>query len=105
MPIGDPIRPPGDQPSMTPALRDSRGQSTHKYYKVAEVASILRVKKEFVYELVESGQLKALRLSPRRIRIPATALEEFEASRQGKAPQASKPPHTGRPLITRGFKR
>ena len=37
----------------------------------------MRVKKAYVYELVAQGKIRALRLSERRIRIPAEALEEF----------------------------
>jgi excisionase family DNA binding protein len=45
--------------------------------KVSETAKILRVKKSFVYELIEQGKLKAIRLSERRIRVPEEALKEF----------------------------
>jgi len=38
-------------------------------YTVIEVAKILKVKKGFVYELIYTGRLKAVKLSERRIRI------------------------------------
>ncbi|TYO94532.1 helix-turn-helix domain-containing protein [Desulfallas thermosapovorans] len=46
-------------------------------YTVAEVSKKLRVRKSFVYELIYTRRLKALKLSERRIRIPSTALDEF----------------------------
>lgn len=46
-------------------------------YTVSEVSKILRVKKSFVYELIYSMRLKAIKLSERRIRISSVALEEF----------------------------
>ncbi|MBC7105399.1 MAG: helix-turn-helix domain-containing protein [Firmicutes bacterium] len=48
-----------------------------RFYTVAEVARLLRVRKSYVYELVAQGRLCALRLSERRIRIPQEALQEF----------------------------
>jgi len=48
-----------------------------RFYTVAEVAGLLRVRKSYVYELVAQGRLPAIRLSARRIRIPHDALEEF----------------------------
>lgn len=54
-------------------------------YTVHEVAKILRVRKSYVYELVAQGRLRALRLSERRIRIPAEALEEFVRQETGRA--------------------
>ncbi|MGQ9498212.1 MAG: helix-turn-helix domain-containing protein [Desulfotomaculales bacterium] len=54
-------------------------------YTVREVAKILRVKKGYVYELLAQGRLRALRLSERRIRIPAEALEEFVRQETARA--------------------
>lgn len=48
-----------------------------QFYTVPEVAKILRVKKSFVYELVYTGRLKAIKLSERRLRIPDKAVSEF----------------------------
>lgn len=54
-------------------------------FTVPEVAKVLRVKKSFVYELVYTGRLKAMRLSERRIRIPEGSLEKFvEQNRVGE---------------------
>lgn len=46
-------------------------------YTVAEVSKKLRVRKSFVYELIYTKRLRALKLSERRIRIPSSALEDF----------------------------
>jgi len=46
-------------------------------YTVAEVSKKLRVRKSFVYELIYTKRLRALKLSERRIRISSTALEDF----------------------------
>lgn len=46
-------------------------------YKVSEVSKILQINKDRVYELIYSGQLKAIRLSRRGIRITEDALKEF----------------------------
>lgn len=51
--------------------------SSMRLYTVSDVASILRVKKSYVYDLICQGRLKAFRISERRIRVPESALEEF----------------------------
>lgn len=48
-----------------------------RLYKVSEVSKILQINKDRVYELIYSGQLKAIRLSRRGIRITEDALKEF----------------------------
>lgn len=48
-----------------------------RFYTVAEVARLLPVRKSYVYELVAQGRLWAMKLSARRIQIPAEALGEF----------------------------
>lgn len=48
-----------------------------KLYTVSEVAKLLKVKKSFIYELVYTGRLKAIKFSERRIRIAELALIEF----------------------------
>lgn len=47
------------------------------FYTAPEVAKILRVKKSYVYELVATGRLKAIKLSERRLRISEDALREY----------------------------
>ncbi len=48
-----------------------------KFYTAPEVAKMLRVKKAYVYELVATRKLKAVRLSERRLRIPEAAVNEY----------------------------
>jgi len=53
-------------------------------YTVPEVAKALRVKKSFVYEMIYTGQLNAMRLSERRIRISEGSLQTFLRKNQFK---------------------
>ncbi len=53
-------------------------------YTVPEVAKILRVKKAFVYELIYTRQLQAVKMSERRIRVPSGALDDFISARSGQ---------------------
>ncbi len=48
-----------------------------KLYTALKVAKILKVKKAYVYELVASKRLKAVKLSERRLRIPEAAVDEY----------------------------
>jgi excisionase family DNA binding protein len=64
-----------------------------RFYTAPEVAKILRVKKAYVYELVITGKLKAIRLSERRLRIPEEALKDYleaEYARQEKGRAGAK---------------
>ena len=56
--------------------------SAPRVYTVPEVAKELRIGRGAAYSLVNSGQLRAIRVG-RSIRIPADAFEEFLASRNG----------------------
>lgn len=46
-------------------------------YTVPEVAKILRVKKGYVYELIYTKRLQAIRMSERRIRVSEESLKTF----------------------------
>ena len=46
-------------------------------YTATEVAKMLRVKKNYVYELVYSKQLDAIRLSERRFRFTQAAIDKY----------------------------
>jgi excisionase family DNA binding protein len=46
-------------------------------YTVEQIAKNLQVRKAFVYELIVTGRLRAVRLSERRFRITENALQEF----------------------------
>jgi excisionase family DNA binding protein len=54
-----------------------------RVYTVFEVAKILRVRKNFVYELIYTGRLNAVRLSERRFRVTEEALQEFMKQEEG----------------------
>ncbi len=53
-----------------------------RYLTPAEAAEALRVSTDTVLRLVSSGDLPAIRVSPRVIRIPVPAFEAFAAGRQ-----------------------
>ena len=53
--------------------------------KVPEVAQVLRCGRNRVYELIASGQLRAVRLGERSIRITREALSDYLAGDRGSA--------------------
>jgi len=68
-------------------------------YTVPEVAKILRVKKGYVYELIYTKRLKALRMSERRIRVSEESLKTFlkqEMSTSTENMTVPALPHLGR---------
>lgn len=73
------------------------------YLTVAEVAEILKVKKAYVYDQIQKGLFKTIRLSERRTRISSESLAEAleELSKQGdiRYTEAAQPPRRGRPRI------
>jgi len=49
-----------------------------KVYTVPEVARMLKISKDTAYMLVYSGQIKTIKVSPKRgLRVPEEALREF----------------------------
>jgi excisionase family DNA binding protein len=48
-----------------------------KTYTAEQVAEILQIRKGFVYDLIYTGRLRAIRLSQRRIRVTEDALRDF----------------------------
>jgi len=54
-----------------------KGVITINLYTVPEIAKMLRVKKNYIYELIYTGELKAIRLSERRFRISENAFNDF----------------------------
>jgi excisionase family DNA binding protein len=46
-------------------------------YTAEQVSKILQVRKAYVYDLIYTGRLKAIRLSKRRFRITEAALRDF----------------------------
>ena len=65
------------------------------YYTPKEVADILRISDDAVVDLVNRGDLPALRVSPRIIRIPVAG---FDLWRSGSAPKRR---HIGIRLATK----
>jgi excisionase family DNA binding protein len=57
---------------------DARG----RYLTPSEAATELRVSTDTVLRLISSGELPALRVSPRIIRIPVPAFVAFQAGRR-----------------------
>ena len=52
---------------------------------VPEVAAMLGIQRERAYNMVRDGEIPAIRLSPRRIRVRKSALNEWLASRESAA--------------------
>ncbi len=46
-------------------------------FTVAQAAKILKVNKNYIYQLIYTNKLKAIRLSERRFRISQQALDDF----------------------------
>ena len=57
--------------------KERRGETNMVYYTVPELALMLHVSKSYIYDIISRGQLKTVRLSERRTRITASAIEEF----------------------------
>ncbi|OCZ52187.1 helix-turn-helix domain-containing protein [Dehalobacter sp. TeCB1] len=47
------------------------------YYTVTEVAEILKVKKAYIYDLINFGKLKSIKLSERRTRVSLTDFNNY----------------------------
>ena len=62
--------------------------------KVPEVAQILRLSNKKVYQLVESGALRAIRIDQRSIRVRRSALEAFLAEHETAKPAGTKVRHS-----------
>ena len=60
------------------------GNQRPEVLKVMEVADELRIGRNQAYELVRSGQLRAVRIG-QAIRVTREALEEFKAGREAAA--------------------
>lgn len=63
------------EPTTTEEEKEAKGPP--RCYTVKEVADILGVHCNSVYELVKTGRLGAVRIGKTRMRIPEYALEEF----------------------------
>jgi excisionase family DNA binding protein len=57
-------------------------QEAPEFYTVSQVAEMLQVKRNYIYELIYKGQLQAYRLSEKRFRIPLKEVEKYLESRK-----------------------
>ena len=55
-----------------------------KLFTPAEIAEKLGMTRENVYRMIKAGELHAIKLSPRRVRIPERSLEELLMERYSK---------------------
>ena len=55
------------------------------FLTVGSVAALIGVPKGRVYDLIDAGVIPAVRLSPRRIRVPKRAFEVWIAGQSDKA--------------------
>jgi len=53
-----------------------------RYLTPAEAADELRISPDTVYRLIAAGEIAALRVSPRILRIPIPAFEAYRAARK-----------------------
>lgn len=53
-----------------------------RYYYVGRVAEKLECSKRHVYNLINSGQLKAIKIGSRALRIPESSLNAFISNRE-----------------------
>lgn len=56
--------------------------SPHQLLSPLHVAHFLSVSRKRVYQLIEQGQLPAVRLGPRQLRVRRAAVDAFVASRE-----------------------
>jgi len=64
----------------TPAAaprRPAERESAIEYWRVERVARYLDISKKRVYQLVQEGRLKAVRLGPRQMRVMRRSLDEY----------------------------
>lgn len=47
-----------------------------KYYTVKEIADLFHVSRQAIYDWIDEGKLRAVRLGE-RVRVPESALKEF----------------------------
>ncbi|MGE5404092.1 MAG: helix-turn-helix domain-containing protein [Candidatus Saccharibacteria bacterium] len=68
---------PSDKTRQATALDASNNDKLRTMKTVQEVSAILGTRKEFVYDLIYTGRLRAFRISERRFRISEEALHDF----------------------------
>ena len=70
-----------------------RKPETEELLKVPEVARVLRVSNKKVYQLVESGALRAIRIDQKSIRVRRRALDAFLAEHETAKPSSAPEAH------------
>ncbi len=68
------------------------------FLTVPEVAKLLKVSKSYIYDLINQGRMDYFRMSERRTRIPAKALEEIQVQNMNNLGynRVVQPPKRGR---------
>lgn len=61
-----------------------------EFLTVAQIAELLKVNPQTVYNTIERGDLPAVRFGPRRVRVRRVDLEQFIATSSEKAARPSK---------------
>lgn len=56
----------------------------YKMYTIQETAKILRTSRQYIYDLIYTGRLRAVRLSERRFRVCEQALQDFVREEEEK---------------------
>jgi excisionase family DNA binding protein len=67
------------------------GSNHLRFYTVAETASILRLSKKSVYDLIRENRLPAIRLGKRQLRISFKDLEAFIEQKRVVSSSAARP--------------
>ena len=61
-----------------------------RYYTVRELADVLRVSDLTIRRMIHRGELRAVRVGPRNLRIPAAELERIEETGATRPPARSR---------------
>jgi excisionase family DNA binding protein len=75
-------------------------ETTRKWLKVPEVAEELGIPRSRAYELIQHGELPAVRIGERSIRVNRRELDRFLLETRQIGASQTGPPHSG--PITRG---
>lgn len=64
--------------------------NNQRYYTARELAEILRVSDLTIRRMIQRGELRAVRVGPRNLRIPAAELERIEETGTTRPPARSR---------------
>lgn len=82
-------RPAGRRRRAVPAGALVATDESDRLLRAREVAAVLGVSRRTTYRLIASGELEAVRVSPRGVRVRESVLGAYLRSRQGLTPAAS----------------